>query len=137
MKRLLAFAQTCRVCRKSRPIHDFQRPGAQKVTKTCVECLDAKREGREPDVAPAGLSIYLPVVVPPKVRKTRRWWPDWVHAEAPDHGGAPQRNPRGSGDARECAFCGREYEAKNRQQRYCSKRCKGLYAKRKDASTSN
>lgn len=125
MKRLLAFAQTCRVCRKSRPLDDFRRPGSPRVRKTCVECLDAKLEGRTPDVAPPGLSIYLPVVVSAKVRKTRRWWPDWVHVEEPSRG-----NPRGSGDTRECKHCGREYQAKNQQQRYCSKRCKGLYAKR-------
>lgn len=120
----LAFAQSCRVCRKSRPLGDFTRPGSHKVNKTCIECLDARYAGREPDVAPAGLSIYLPVVVTPEQRQVRRWWPSWVHAEDP----SARLNPRGAGERRDCAYCGKQYESKCQQQRYCSKRCKSAYS---------
>ena len=116
----LAFAQVCKVCRKSRPVGDFRARYGSKIAKTCHECLDARRAGREPDVAPAGLALYLPVVVPMKDRRYRRWWPPWVHTEDPD----ARSNPRGSGELRSCAQCGREYTSKNHQQKFCTRRCK-------------
>ena len=118
-----AFAQTCKACRKSRPISDFKRPSSHKVNKTCRECLDARNAGLELNVAPPGLPIYLPVVVPVEARSQRRWWPSWVHAEDP----TVRLNPRNSGDIRVCAQCKREYEAKNQQQKFCSRRCKSAW----------
>lgn len=120
----LAFAQSCRLCRKSRPLSDFKRPGSQKINKACLECLDALKEGREPDVAPKGLAIYLPVVVTPEQRKVRRWWPSWVSAEDP----SIRLNPRGAGELRSCVQCSTQYQSKCRQQRYCSKRCKSAHS---------
>lgn len=117
--RHLAFAQTCRVCRKSRPLADFKRPGKHKINKTCLECLDARRAGHTPDAAPT-LSIYLPVVVTAEQRQVRRWWPSWVHAEDP----AVRLNPRGAGELRVCDYCEGKYESKRQQQRFCSQRCK-------------
>lgn len=119
MKKNLAFAQVCRSCRKSRPIEDFKNKYL-KINKTCHECLDAKRAGREPDQAPPGLALYLPVVVSPELRKIRRWWPAWVHTTDP----APRANPKGSDELRACAFCGAEYTSRQQQQRFCAKRCK-------------
>lgn len=121
--RNLAFAQVCKVCRKSRPVDDFRTTYGSKSTKTCRECLDALKAGREPDVAPPGLALYLPVVLPLEARQRRRWWPSWVHAEDPDI----RLNPRGSGELRSCAQCGREYTSKNQQQKFCSRRCKGAW----------
>jgi hypothetical protein len=118
-----AFAQTCRTCRKSRPLRDFTRPGSQKVNKTCLECLDARREGREPDVAPQGIAIYLPVTLTPEQRRVRRWWPSWVHAEDPSR----RLNPRGADETRACAHCGAEYTSKSLRQKFCSKRCKSAW----------
>jgi len=121
-----AFAQTCKTCRKSRPLGDFTRPGSTKVNKTCLECLDACRAGKEPDVAPPGLGLYLPVVIPPEARTQRRWWPSWVHAKDP--AGRPLRlNPRGADELRSCAHCGVEYTSRNQQQRFCSRRCKSAW----------
>ena len=123
MQKHLAFAQSCRVCRKSRPLADFTRPGSHKINKPCLECLDAAKEGRKPDVAPAGLALYLPVVLTPEQRQTRRWWPSWVHATDPE----ARSNPRGSGELRTCAQCARDYTSKNQQQRFCTARCKSLW----------
>lgn len=118
-----AFAQLCRVCRKSRPLEDFRSTSSYKINKTCRECLDARKAGKAPDVAPAGLSIYLPVVVPVEARSQRRWWPSWVHAEDP----TVRLNPVGAGDTRTCDQCGREYEVRDRQQRFCCRRCKSAW----------
>jgi hypothetical protein len=119
-----AFAQTCRSCRKSRPLADFKRPGSHKVNKSCLECIDARREGHEPDVAPAGLAIYLPIIVTPEQRQVRRWWPSWVHADDPK----VRLNPRGAGELRSCTQCDTQYESKHLRQRYCSKRCKSAHS---------
>jgi hypothetical protein len=130
MKKNLAFAQVCRSCRKSRPIEDFRNRPHYKINKTCRDCLDAKRAGREPDQAPPGLALYLPVVVSPALRKTRRWWPAWVHTADP----APRANPKGSDELRACDFCGAEYTSKQAQQRFCSKRCKSGFHRPKSGS---
>lgn len=118
----LAFAQSCRVCRKSRPLSHFTRPGLTKINKTCLECLDAKKAGKEP--APSeSLSVYLPVVLTPEQRRVRRWWPEWVHAEEPQ----ARLNPRGTSDVRVCFHCGEDYTSRSPAQKFCSKRCKSAW----------
>ena len=116
----LAFAKTCKVCRKTRPIGDFQAKN-RRSTKTCRECLDLLARGKQPKAAK--IDTTLPVVIPPEQRLRRRAWPSFVYKDEE----AAQEHPETLADhpkAIECPYCSKVFVPRLGNQRYCCRRCR-------------
>lgn len=124
----LAFARTCRACRKTRPLGDFQAKN-RRITKTCRECLDLLARGKTPKKAKE--ETTLPVVIPPEQRLHRRAWPSFVYKDeesAQEHYETLRENPK----AIECPYCAKLFVPRLGNQRYCCRRCRSRDKRLKD-----
>ena len=116
----VAFAKTCKVCKKTRPVEDFKARGAR-LTKTCRECLNTLARGKQPKVATT--PTYLPVVLPPEKRFCRRSWPGFVYAdeeEAKNHTKDLTNKPNTTA----CSGCDKVFLRRRADQIYCSRQCR-------------
>lgn len=116
----LAFARTCKSCRKIRPISDFEAKNRRR-TKSCRACLDLLARGRQPK--PVTEKTMLPVILPPEQRLRRRVWPSFVYKDeeaAQEHYKTLREHPK----ALECPYCLEFFVPRLGSQRYCCRRCR-------------